>query len=185
MNKHEHKVELIKRLLEELEEMAGTCSTGFFTRLVNSLSGFEENMNLKISFEDQIVANFVGRLNKKAKEITEPSSPFYNEKKDKVLKLYLDKNDLWKDEDRKTRIQHLFESKVKLDDIIQDFADTVLTEMTESSNNWQNRLSFLLFFQTNFSILRNELWDEFKIYITEYEFDLFFRKAISTYEGDN
>jgi hypothetical protein len=182
MNTHEHKEELIKRLIEELEEMSGTCSTGFFTRLVNSISGFEENLNLKISFEDQIVANFVGRLNKKAKEIIHPSSPFHNEKKQEVMKLYLDKNNLWKDQELDKRIKLLLETEIE---IIQDFSDTVLIEMSESSNNWQKRLSFLLFFRTNFSILRNELWEEFKTFITDTDFDLYFRKAIYTYEGEN
>ena len=37
---HEHEDEMRKRLLEELEEMSGTCSTGFASRLINVISGF-------------------------------------------------------------------------------------------------------------------------------------------------
>jgi hypothetical protein len=182
INNHKYKDEMIKRLLEELEEMSGTCSTGFFTRLVNTISGFEENLNIKISFEDQIVANFVGRLNKKVTEITHSSSPFFWEKKKDVLKLYLNKNDILKDEQLQTRINSIESSRIP--DIIQDFSDTVVLEMTECSKNWDKRLSFLLFFKTNFPILRNELWDEFKPFVNEADFDLFFRKALSSYEGD-
>ncbi len=58
---HESKKELEKRLLEELVDMAGTCTTGYLHRLVNVLSGFGHD--LRISWEDQIVSNLNGRLN--------------------------------------------------------------------------------------------------------------------------
>jgi hypothetical protein len=59
-----------KRLLEELVESNNKCSTGYVSRLVNTLSGFDENMSITISFEDQIIANLEGRLNSKIKNIT-------------------------------------------------------------------------------------------------------------------
>jgi hypothetical protein len=51
-----------KRLLEELVEMSGTCSSGYSTRLINSITGFGQ-LSLRISWKDQIVANLMGRLN--------------------------------------------------------------------------------------------------------------------------
>lgn len=51
---------LCQRLLEELREMNGTCSSGYASRLVNVLSEYDSS--LKISFEDQILANISGRL---------------------------------------------------------------------------------------------------------------------------
>jgi CRISPR/Cas system-associated endoribonuclease Cas2 len=59
----EFKAELEKRLLEELVESNNKCSTGYASRLVNTLSGFDENMSVTISYEDQIVSNLEGRLN--------------------------------------------------------------------------------------------------------------------------
>ena len=40
------KEELYKRMIQELEEMSGTCSSGFASRLVNILSG-HENFNIR------------------------------------------------------------------------------------------------------------------------------------------
>ena len=54
---HENEEEMRKRMLEELEEMSATCSTGFASRLINVISGFGE-FNIRISWEDQIIANF-------------------------------------------------------------------------------------------------------------------------------
>jgi hypothetical protein len=41
---HEHKAELIKRLMEELEEGLDTCGNGKVSRLVNVLAGFEDGI---------------------------------------------------------------------------------------------------------------------------------------------
>lgn len=61
---HESKNELEKRLVQELQDMANTCSSGFCNRLINVLSGFTE-FNIRISWQDQIKANVSGRLNAK------------------------------------------------------------------------------------------------------------------------
>jgi hypothetical protein len=71
------KDELNQRLLEELIDMAGTCSSGYISRLVNSLCGFGE-FNIEISWADQIKANLQGRLNSKL--VHEPP-----ETRDKIL----------------------------------------------------------------------------------------------------
>lgn len=57
-----------ERLLEELEEMAGTCSSGFISRLINTISGFGD-FSMRISWRDQIVSNLTGRLNKRIREM--------------------------------------------------------------------------------------------------------------------
>lgn len=58
---HEYKDEMILRMLEELEEMSGTCSSGYAFRLINVLSGFCDKQ-LQISWSDQIASNLSGRL---------------------------------------------------------------------------------------------------------------------------
>lgn len=65
---HDFEQEIRSRLLEELEEMAGTCSTGYANRLANSITGFGD-FTLRISWRDQIIANLGGRLNARAKKI--------------------------------------------------------------------------------------------------------------------
>lgn len=65
---HQSENEMITRLLEELVEAAGTCSSGFASRLINSITGFGE-FSIRISWSDQIISNLNGRLNAKAKEI--------------------------------------------------------------------------------------------------------------------
>jgi hypothetical protein len=177
----DNREELLKRLFEELEEMAGTCTSGFIMRLLNTLSGFEDGLSLKISYEDQIVANFIGRLNACAKRITEKDSPFYTDRLHDVVKLHLDKEKIDYQNNLNEYIKKM--STNEIDDIVSEFADNVLLEMCENTSNWSKRLDFSLFFRTHLSHLREELFSEFKTYVTDTEFDLFIRKAISTYEG--
>lgn len=61
------KKDLETRLLEELIDMAGTCTSGYLSRLVNVLSGYTE-YNLNISWKDQIASNLSGRLNARLKQ---------------------------------------------------------------------------------------------------------------------
>jgi hypothetical protein len=61
----DHKDELEKILLDELIQSNNKCASGYAGRIVNTLSGFDENMTITISFEDQIVANLETCLNKK------------------------------------------------------------------------------------------------------------------------
>lgn len=63
------KEDLEKRLIEELYESNNKCSTGFCGRLVNTLSGYDESMSIRISFEDQICSNLESKLNAKIREI--------------------------------------------------------------------------------------------------------------------
>jgi hypothetical protein len=64
-----HKEELWKRLVEELEEMADTCSSGYITRLTNVISGFNNDITLKIDWRDQIASNLSAKLNKLIQEV--------------------------------------------------------------------------------------------------------------------
>lgn len=57
------KEELQKRLLEEMIEASGQCSSGIAVRLVNTLSGFDDFM-LRISYRDAILAKVVNHMNK-------------------------------------------------------------------------------------------------------------------------
>lgn len=76
---HEHEDELHNRLLEELEEMAGVCSTGYIARLFNVLTVYFE-VGINIDWADQIKANLHARLNKKMQDDWNVSTiePMYN-----------------------------------------------------------------------------------------------------------
>jgi hypothetical protein len=152
--------EMKKRLLEELEEMAGTCSTGYASRLINSISGFGE-FNMKISFKDQIVSNFRGRLNSKAQAISEPNSIFYK-----------DVHVIGKEDD-----PDIIREKV------EKFEEDVINEMTVRSDKHKERMNFLHFFGCSMLQIREEMYEEFKNHICDTDFDLYFRVAISSYEG--
>lgn len=155
---NENKNEMQKRLLQELEDMAGTCSSGFISRLVNTISGFGD-LSIAISFEDQIVSNFSARLNSYAQKICDEDSIFQTTSFEDVKKLHNSENP------------------------VEDFYDAVLNEMMISSSDYKNRPSFLLFFRTYMSNIREEMFKEFIEYVSESEFDLYFRKALSYYDG--
>lgn len=70
VQRHEAREALERRLLDELMEMVDTCGTGHEIRPINALSGFEGHINvIRISFEDQVVANVVGRMNARIRAI--------------------------------------------------------------------------------------------------------------------
>ncbi len=66
---HKYSEDMKKRLIEELFEMAGTCSTGHVIRLVNVLSGFDTNFNVKMLPEESLKSVLYHRLNKKILDI--------------------------------------------------------------------------------------------------------------------
>jgi hypothetical protein len=174
---HKSKNEIEKRLLQELEDMAGTCTSGYITRFVNTLSGFGE-LSISISFEDQIILNFNGRLNAYARNIRDDESIFRTKKLDDVLNIYM-KND----ENIKLSLDEIKKSTFYINDAIEYFYEIVLDEMRLSSSDYKNRPAFLLFFRTYMSKIREEMFSEFTEYISEFEFDLYFRKALSHYDG--
>ena len=196
----EFKDEMVKRLFEELEDMSGTCSSGFLSRLVNVISGFDENLSIRISWQDQIISNFVARLNSLAQKILEPNSQFYNEKLNDVIELFINENEEVKKHiisnisDKSTeniKMSSIIEEflkthkETKIQHCVEIFSENVLNEMMIDCHKYAKRQNFLLFFRTYISIIREELFEEFKNYVTPSEFDLHMRKAISSYEGVN
>jgi hypothetical protein len=154
---HESSDDMKIRLIEELIDMSGTCSSGFASRLVNVISGYGD-FNLSISWRDQIIANFTGRLNARARDISsgvENNIEFYNIE---------------------------YKSKEDIQDLLENFQGLVLEEMTINTNNFSDRKNFLKFFRKNMSYIREELYEEFKEHIPDSDFDLYFRSAISSYE---
>ena len=165
LTSHESENAMKQRLLEELVEMSGTCSSGFASRLINVISGFGD-FNLRISWRDQIIANFTGRLNARAKDIAN------EEKRNMNAKMYNFECELEEGEKRNKKLQKL----------LDDFQEKVLVEMIVNSNDYASRINFLKFFRKNMLGIRQELYLEFENHIPDTDFDLYFRSAISTYE---
>lgn len=127
-----YREELQKRLLEELIDSNNKCSSGYVSRILNSLSGFGD-ISLQISFEDQIISVLETRLN----------------------------NEIMNDEN----------------------SDIILDEMILPVRFFEKRGTFLKFFRTHISRIREEMYEEFKDYVNTYDYDMYFRKAIMHYEG--
>lgn len=100
IQEHEHKAELEKRLLEELKEMHGYCSTGHLARIVNIIQGFTEEKELLVRISENEQYNAVIRqyLNKvlsscQDEEIidgmTEGSDKFKNYVRNKISDILL------------------------------------------------------------------------------------------------
>lgn len=121
--------ELIKRLLEELTDMSGTCSTGYITRIFNVLSGYTE-FQLQISWDEQISANLSGRLNRKLQD---------------------DKN-----------------------------CDAIVSELI--ATNISDKKVFLGFFRKHISSIKEEMYHEFREYMSDTDWDLCFQKALLHYD---
>lgn len=197
---HDSENEMKTRLLQELEEMSGTCSTGFASRLINVISGFGD-FNIRISWEDQVVANVTGRLNALARKITDPHSHYFTTKLNDVVELWINRN-----KDIKQAVIDSLTTSKKLTDLptmkdiiteyleqgreekittcVEDFRDEVFNEMIVTSSKFANRQNFLLFFRTSMLPIREEMYKEFQDLISDSDFDMFFRKAIISYEGD-
>jgi len=198
---HEYQDEMHKRMLEELQEMSGTCSSGYITRLINVISGFGE-FNIRISWEDQIISNLYGRLNARARNIScDKNSIFYNSRLNEVVELWLNSHlqikeqyikelnssdCITKDPTMSELITHylLDNRDEKVSECVADFNDNVVLEMTESSRFFGNRLNFSLFLRSVIASIREEMYGEYKEHLDDTTFDLYMRKAMMVYEGE-
>ena len=110
----ENRDEMLKRLIEEMIEMANTCSSGFVSRLINVISGFGV-FNLRISWDDQITANFSGRLNARIRDIDNPKSIYFTNEKETIqlIKFYLEENEEEKEDDESDEDEEKEEKELK------------------------------------------------------------------------
>ena len=189
---HKHKKELLKRLTEELYDMYNLCTSGVISRLCNVLSGFED-FNITIEWEEQIISNIIGRMNAAIKTIDKPDSVY------SMYKIY-DIVDLWLKRTENIEMRHqlftdldtldndyvlavyISQNEERLSEFVSSFKYSVIEEITIPSNDYKNRQNFLLFYKTQINILHQELFDEFKEFISHEDFESYFRKGIIKYE---
>lgn len=220
MQAHDSFIEMQKRLLQELDEMSGLCSTGLAERLVNVISGFGD-FNYRMTWRDQIVANVVGRMNARMRNISNTwNTP---ERILKILHIILSDIDIQKQtiaqyiktkrlntykfplDDSPQSIRKYNESIAKLKkkgkfpsdtdmleaykrkylhtdtSIAEDFQTSVIMEVEDATNS-SERIHFTTFFSETILSIREEMYEEFKHHISDEEFDLYMRNAISHYE---
>jgi hypothetical protein len=203
---NEYEEQLHKRLLEELFDMSGTCSSGFASRLVNVMSGFSQ-FNIRISWKDQIASNFNGRMNALINHIKDSGSPYMNGLHRDVVEIWLNCNTDVLDKvklvisngvkvvkNNKGKPNLIPMTKIvdeylttnrddKVENCVDSFYDEVISEMSENTTKWGNRQNYLLFFRTSMLSVREEMYGEFKDLISDDMFDLYIREAISVYDG--
>ena len=201
---HEHRDELLVRMLQELDDMHDTCSSGYISRIVNILSGYSET--IKISWEEQISANFTGRLNCFMKNI----HTFYKNSFHKIFSYYIDKKKYiyWTIEELQSiKLKNDASLYQKVSDIISElyindkitiptitlskdiffekclasFSKNVINEISLSSDDPLSRKGFLMFFNDTMPLVRSEMKSEFLPYITDSDFDTYFKNAICLY----
>ena len=82
-----HTDELLSRLVEELNDMKGTCSSGYMSRLMNVLSGYHEDLSIRIGEFDQVQARFVAIMNGLVRDLIVFDRPSIFDTDEDVIKL--------------------------------------------------------------------------------------------------
>lgn len=67
----------------------------------------------------------------------------------------------------------------------EDFKMDVITEMSIDPSDFKSRMNFLKFFRESISKIREDMYQDFKDYMSDTDYDMYFRKAIIHYEGCN
>ena len=189
---HDHSTELFKRLNEELIEMNGLCSSGVISRLCNVLSGFEI-FNIRIEWEQQIISNIIGRMNAAIKTIDNEDSIFRTTKIYNVVDIWLKKeehmeeryklfNELKTLDNDYVLAVYISKNENEIPKILESFKQSVIEEITVPSNEYKNRQNFLLFYKTQLQILKEELYNEFKEFVSDEDFETYYRRGIIKYE---
>jgi hypothetical protein len=216
---HQYKELLLSRLCEELTESAGICSTGIIERMTNTFTGIIDNLGIRISVEDQILASIGGRLNKKIMDLgQDPCLHIQDVKYCTCLKKLCKKAEIIisgngsADEDmmsfdycnecaicaQKEKLANILKTRfLKRNDVTcvhkcnDDEAcnlsviDKILEEMTIPVRFFEKRQTFLFFFRKNFPIIYDDLYREYEKEVDYTTFDLYMRKAVIKYVGED
>ena len=192
---------LMDRLVEELSESSGLCSTGIFERMMNCVSGFVGDLKITISFEDQIHGNLTGRLNARIRNIpnldclhisvktfcncNETVCKYSYTKKFLNHRLRLVKesacgNCYYCNNEKCSHVCIVGENSCNV-----EFMNLVLEEMIIPTQEYNRRHTFLKYFRYVLPYIIEELKEEFKPYIDDSTFELYMHRAIIAYEGEN
>lgn len=120
--------ELKNRLIEEMKDMAGTCSSGFLTRMVNCLTGYTD-VGIFISFEDQIKASLHHTINSYIMNLQEKEYIYVEDNWHKIVE------NRWCKETKITRSNEGVENRRTSQNVEIDERDYENEPITESSLN--------------------------------------------------
>lgn len=151
----------LKRLVTELEDCDEICSTGIMERILNSLSGYDTFL-IRISYEDQIKNNFIGRLNAKIKSLDTDICMHHEFCK------YIH-----------TNCDHICGCGCTWND---DFKANILWELTISSSEIAKRQNLLTFYRKYQVSIISELKEEFCPFVDDQAFDMYIRTAMIAYD---
>lgn len=147
------KDEMLKRLIEELYDMSGLCSSGYYTRFSNVLSGFGK-FSIKISFKTQVESNLYALINNEIKNITNIDNY------DKYFP-----REMIEDDKRLLKLEEL--------------QNCLLDELTNKDKIFCENLN--RFIRVNIVNFKDILYGDFKDYLNDPEFEQFFRSSVSKY----
>lgn len=174
---------LFDRLKEELYESEGICSTGILERIVNTLSGFDDELGLRISFEDQIMGILSAKLNAEIRRISiecihSKMCDCIDYRCEAIKKGFKCNSCI-------VCIQRICTHVCsETDNCGEELSSKILNEMTIPTKFYNKRKNFLRFFRLYISKIMEEIRDEFKDDIDIASFDLFFKRALINYEGE-
>lgn len=176
---HEFKDELMKRLCEELCDMADTCTTGHIGRLVNIFSGYDVTVTIPV--EEEVKSCVYARLTRiigdKPEEIRDLIFDCIDtpDKLKSLEKKHIDSSSsligtkaTYVNEDGK-----IVDYILKEEDIIKD----QLIHKTEDPE-----VLFYRLLGKDLSLLLEELRKEYLSIISEQDLDTYFRKAINLFQ---
>lgn len=154
---HKNKELLMERLIDELIDMADTCSTGHANRLINVFSGID-GFFMKMNWRDQIQSNITGRLTARANVAID------REERNRLAELGIQA------------------SEQQLAIIDAKFRENVMEEMLNT--DIEDRVHWNRFLRDVIAGLREELYNEFVVagHVIRDDFDLYFRQGMVFYE---
>ena len=211
MMTHKYSEGLKSRIIDELADMAHTCASGYISRLINSATGFGD-FGVTISWEDQLKSCFANELNECIKCITNEDSLFRTDsvKRKDVVTLWMNKPlcelescNTSENSDKESRVlkrrssiekshpRDATNEQIKSDYItnetlyekcLVEFQENVLYEITIDPDEYNKRKNFMLFFYTYLHKVKEVLKDKFCNDISDTDFELYFRGAMTHYE---
>jgi hypothetical protein len=184
-------IELKCRIIEELEDMYDTCSSGHVSRLINILSGFEvdgKHFNLSISWEEQIKANFTGRFQARLKHCKYFPNKCSVENCNYIIfsgyKTTETISGISYEVIKKTDVCSKHSSiPIVINELdIEDVKGEILNELIVSGNIFQKKY-LKYFYLANLMSIHDELQSEFvPNYLSFEEFEEIFRKVVMEFE---
>lgn len=183
---HPEREQLYNRLVEELVDMADTCSSGHLSRLINVLSGYEidgKSYSVTIGWKEQIKSNLIARLSHRIKE-----DKYY----DKCEKEGCKKISNYSYEHNKTPVRcsihkegEMIDYRYIQEEDIETIRERILEDLS-TTGSIKDKVYISYFFRKNLLDIREELFREFvPEYITEETFEEHIRSAICEFEGEN